>query len=179
MVELTLPILLSILQTVSLTVGVLYYIFIMRNNQRTRELALKAQETALETRQAQLFMQIYSIFQSSEWWMNYYSSLARQYDDYDDWVAKYGRDANPEAASRSAAVALYFEGIGVLVKKGLIDSNIVADLMQTPIIQYWDSIEDVILEMRDRTDNPAILEWVEYLYNEIKSILEKGNSQIT
>jgi hypothetical protein len=67
MVELTLPIMLQILQTAGIFVGIVYYITIMRNAQRTRqltlesqELARKAQEHMLETRQAQMFMQIYS-----------------------------------------------------------------------------------------------------------------------
>jgi len=59
MVEITLPIILQIVQTVALVVGIIYYLTIMRNQQRTRELTLKAQEHATETRQAQLFMQIY------------------------------------------------------------------------------------------------------------------------
>jgi hypothetical protein len=65
MVEITLPIVLQIVQTVGILVGIVYYITIMRSQQRTRELALesqeltrKAQEQTLETRQTQLFMQI-------------------------------------------------------------------------------------------------------------------------
>jgi uncharacterized membrane-anchored protein YhcB (DUF1043 family) len=50
---------LSTLQTIALVVGIAYYLFIMRNSQRNQELTLKAQEQALETRQTQLFMQIY------------------------------------------------------------------------------------------------------------------------
>jgi hypothetical protein len=50
MVEITYQMVLSPLQTVSLMVGVIYYIFIMRNSQ-------KNQQMQLETRQTQLFMQ--------------------------------------------------------------------------------------------------------------------------
>lgn len=63
MADITYQMVLSTIQTVSLVVGVIYYITIMRNSQRTRELTLesqelarKAQEHALETRQAQMFM---------------------------------------------------------------------------------------------------------------------------
>jgi hypothetical protein len=58
MVEITLPITLQIIQTLSLIIGIAYYLTIMRNSQKTRELTLNAQEQALETRQAQLFMQL-------------------------------------------------------------------------------------------------------------------------
>ena len=58
MVEITYQMMLSTLQTVGLLVGIAYYITIMRNAQKTRELTLKSQEHATETRQAQLSMQL-------------------------------------------------------------------------------------------------------------------------
>jgi uncharacterized membrane-anchored protein YhcB (DUF1043 family) len=66
MVEITLPIALQIIQTVSLVVGIIYYLIIMRNSQKTRELALNAQEQALETRQTQLFMDVYKSHTTKE-----------------------------------------------------------------------------------------------------------------
>jgi uncharacterized protein HemX len=61
MVEITYQMILSTLQTIALIVGIVYYLIIMRNTQKTRELSLraqeltlKAQEQAKETRQAQL-----------------------------------------------------------------------------------------------------------------------------
>ena len=78
MVEITLPLVLQIIQTVSLVVGIVYYLIIMRNSQRTRELTLrsqeltrKAQEQALETRQAQLFMQLYNRLNEGEFCESY------------------------------------------------------------------------------------------------------------
>jgi hypothetical protein len=37
MVEITLPIVLQIIQTVSISVGIIYYLFIMRNVQKSRQ----------------------------------------------------------------------------------------------------------------------------------------------
>ena len=42
MVEITSQMVLSTLQTIALIVGIAYYLTIMRNSQRTRELSLKA-----------------------------------------------------------------------------------------------------------------------------------------
>jgi hypothetical protein len=52
MVEFTLPIVLQIVQTGSLIEIIIYYLSIMRNQQRTRELSLKAQEEAEMNRRA-------------------------------------------------------------------------------------------------------------------------------
>ena len=57
MVEITLPIVLQIIQTVSLIIGIVYYISIMRNQQRTRELSLKAREEAEKARQRDMIIQ--------------------------------------------------------------------------------------------------------------------------
>ncbi len=51
---------------VSVTVAAVYYMFTLRINMKTQQLALKAQEQNLETRQAQLFMGIYDKFCSNE-----------------------------------------------------------------------------------------------------------------
>ena len=67
MVEVTLPIVLQMVQTIALIVGIIYYLTIMRNQQRTRELALKAQEHATETRQTQIFMQLRARSIISHW----------------------------------------------------------------------------------------------------------------
>ena len=59
MVEITLPIMLQIVQTVALLVGIIYYLFNMRNAQRN-------QKQAIETRQAQLFYGIYNRMSQSD-----------------------------------------------------------------------------------------------------------------
>ena len=52
--QVTFQTLFQFLQTVGILVGVYYYISTIRTNQRNQELTRKAQEQALETRQAQL-----------------------------------------------------------------------------------------------------------------------------
>jgi hypothetical protein len=58
--QVTFQTLFQFLQTVGILVGVFYYIMTIKANQRNQELTLKAQEQALETRQTQIFMQIYN-----------------------------------------------------------------------------------------------------------------------
>ena len=59
MVEITYQMVLSTLQTIALIVGIAYYLIIMRNSQRN-------QKIQVETRQAQLFMQIYDHYNDRE-----------------------------------------------------------------------------------------------------------------
>ena len=58
---------LSTLQTVGILVGIFYYIMTIRTNQRNQDIAIRNQELTLETRQAQLFMNIFNTFASKEY----------------------------------------------------------------------------------------------------------------
>ena len=55
--------------------GFSYYVLTVRNAQRTRDLTLKAQEQAVETRQLQLFMQLYEKTLAKENWAAYQEIL--------------------------------------------------------------------------------------------------------
>ena len=50
-----------ILTGLGLTASIVYYANILNNANKTRELQLKAQEHATETRQAQLYMQLFQV----------------------------------------------------------------------------------------------------------------------
>jgi hypothetical protein len=156
MVEITLPIMLQIVQTVGILVGIIYYITIMRNQQRTRELTLesqelarKAQEQALETRKVQLFMQIYQDMNSTE--------NLRIYSELSMWVR--------------------LNGVGLLVKDGHIDVGSVHDLMRQTILTQWEKWRDIIIRIREEYNMVGFCEGFEYLANEmVKEIERRGHS---
>jgi hypothetical protein len=160
------------LQTVGILVGVYYYIATIRTNQRNQQLQL-------ETRQAQLFMHIYSQFIGIEFRQNFNDVLLREWDDYDDYNEKYGRLTNPVAQAKSSSIGLFFEGMGILLKRGLLDIDIVGELMSSPIRIYWAKIRPIILEMRARMNDEEVMEYAEYLYDEVeKRSKRKGVSEI-
>jgi len=157
------------LQTVGILVGVFYYVMTIRANQRN-------QQMQLETRQAQLFMQIYSGFTDREMNRMQFEFQTWEWDDYDDWERKY--ESNVDALSLRATIGAYYEGMGVLIKRGLIDPNLVDDLMSTPILMYWRKFEPVIKEARRRSGYPQRAEYQEYLYNQIMAIAEKQHPEL-
>ena len=65
MAEITYQMVLSTLQTVALVVGIIYYITIMRNQQKTRELTLKAQEEVEKSRKRELILQRFQSYNLS------------------------------------------------------------------------------------------------------------------
>jgi len=52
--------LINLLALISIPIGVFYHIMTLNNTGKNQELTIKAQNHALETRQAQLFMNIYN-----------------------------------------------------------------------------------------------------------------------
>jgi len=177
---------LSTLQTVGLFVGIVYYLIIMRNSQRTRELTLqsqeltrKAQEQALETRQAQLFMYMYDHWSDPEF-INHWDEIQRwEWTDYDDFSERYGSEVNPERYISFSTIARFFEGVGVLVKRKLVDPTLVDDLMSGNVLRFWEKFGEPMIKIRQvRTDYPQYYEHVEYLYSVIKPIVESQHPEL-
>jgi hypothetical protein len=190
-VEITLPIILQFLQTAGILVGIIYYITIMRNQQRTRELtlesqelarkaqeqSLKAQEQALETRQAQLFMQLYNRYQEVEFWKNWWEIRSWEWDDPEDFWRKYGPENQMEYI-KWFSVSTVLEGIGVLIKRGYIDPYLVDDIMSLSSIGYWERFGEVILYGRKQYNWPQLWEYCEYLHDQIKQIAEQQHPEL-
>ena len=135
-------------------VASIYYTLTLRNQNRTR--------------QAQLFMQIYSVFSTPEFQDNITEIVSMKWNDYDEFMDKYGPKTDPKAWRAIGSVAGYFEGIGMLVNEKLIDISLVENLMSTHIIYYWEKFEFLSIRLRRDFNSPHLDAWKEYLYNEIK-----------
>jgi len=161
-----------VLTGLGLAASIVYYSNVLSN-------ANKTQQMQLETRQAQLFMPIYSTYHSEEYIKAFSEIMTWKYDSYDDYMAKYGLDVNPEAYMMYRKVFGYLEGLGVLVRRGLIDPSLVDDLMSGFIIGYWQKLEPYIVERRKRLNWPQVGEQIEYLYNQVKPIAERQRRELT
>ena len=159
-----------VLTGLGLTASVLYYTMVLRNSNKTRELQLRAQEQALETRQAALFTQIYNKFGEAEYAKNWSAVMQWEFKDYDDYRAKYSPQTNPEAVGQWGSVARFFHGVGVLVDRGLVDIQLVYDLMADLVIMAWEKMEVVTLSSRERIGSPDHGLAFENLYKKLKEM---------
>jgi len=81
----------------SISIAAFYYISTLRNTRRNQELTLRAQEQAVETRQAQLFMEMYRDFKRSDIQQAYNDIVfVWNWDNPEDFDEKYGRRNNCE-----------------------------------------------------------------------------------
>ena len=163
MVEITYQMVLSTLQTAGLLVGIVYYIMVLRNQQ-------KSQKHAEDTRQAQLFMNIYNELLTESEIM--YLLMDMEYDDFEDFERKYGRDNNPEANNMITKHMLLVEGVGVLVREGYVSVRLVALLTSGLVRIGWEKLRDYVYEMRKRSF-PRWSSEYEYLYNTLMEYAEK------
>ncbi|MFX0170255.1 MAG: hypothetical protein ACFE89_13015, partial [Candidatus Hodarchaeota archaeon] len=60
-------------------------------------------------------------------------------------------------------VAYFFEALGMLLYRKLIDEQMVWDTFQ--IKHRWEKIAPVVKELRKELNEPRYIEWFEYLYN--------------
>jgi hypothetical protein len=111
-------------------------------------------------RQTDLVMKLYSQFDNLEFQKVLREVLNRQAKDFHDYEEKYGW-------AEYTTVGLFFEGIGILLNRKLIDIELVDDMFTTDIKWTWKKMKDITLEARKVQNQPEILEWFEYLYNEM------------
>jgi hypothetical protein len=150
--------------------GFTYYVLTVQNTRKNQQLQL-------ETRQAQLFMQIFQEFSSVDNFRVMNDIQKMEWEDYDDFMRKYSGDVSQDAFAKRYSIQYRFDGIGLLVKEGLIDLERVHDLMWTFIANVWDKYGDINIKHREVHNNPTFMQGFEYLANELRKLrLEKGFS---
>jgi len=125
---------LATLQAVSYIIGSLgvfvaavYYVLNIQNNFRN-------QKQTLETRQAQLLMDLYRMASEREYftaWNTFQDNKGKSVDEL-----KKLHSNDPEFRLDVTKWVWYFEGLGVLVREGLIDIRLIA-LLMTGLIKQW------------------------------------------
>jgi hypothetical protein len=97
----------AVLAAAGVMIGVVYYILDMRHQRQVR--------------QTDIIMTLYSTFQSKEFQAELAKVMTAEFKDYDDAVKRYGWEFG-------FPVGLFFEGIGVLLHRKLVDISLVDDL---------------------------------------------------
>jgi hypothetical protein len=78
-----------------------------------------------------------------------------------------------EFFKRWFSMQVFFEGVGILVNRKLVDPTFVDDLMSGPIMLVWEKYESINMGIRERYGYPQWQEWQEYLTREIQNIVQR------
>jgi hypothetical protein len=142
----------AVVAAAGVLVGVVYYIQDIRHQSKVR--------------QTDLVIKLYATWGSTEFQKAYQMIMGLEYEDYADYVRRYGTNTEVKAAGNT--VNSFFEGVGVLVKRKLISIGLVDDLLEGTILFAWEKRKPIIEGGRKRLAHTQLWEWFEYLYNEMK-----------
>jgi len=145
----------AIVAAIGILVGVVYYVLDMRNQALLRK--------------TDLVMRLFSTFASIDHRTAGKKVIWIDYKDYDDYVKKYGAPNSEEPIPTAVDTVLYFyEEVGVLLSKKLIDINLVDQLFGYNIMLVGAKVMPILEEGRKRLNVPRFWLNFEYLYNEMK-----------
>jgi hypothetical protein len=137
----------------SVALAAIYYVFQIRHQAKMR--------------QTDLLMRLHSAFTSKETIDACLKYLSTEYKDYDDFVEKYGSPlAEGPVQSVFLMMGMFFEGVGVLLEKKLVDPDLIHKLFAVEML--WLKWKPLAEGLRKQTNEPRFAEWFEYLYNEMK-----------
>jgi len=113
------------------------------------------------TRQAQLFMQMYNRWRDDTKGMDYNLFFNTKLSGFDEWLEKYQSDENFRMVS--SALFEFYEGLGVIVKKGYMDIELVALMWAGITRKFYENIVEPIIEGAiQHWDQPRV--WSETVY---------------
>ncbi|UCE95747.1 MAG: hypothetical protein JSV51_08575 [Candidatus Bathyarchaeota archaeon] len=120
----------------------------------------------VRTRQTDLVIRLYSHFGSREFLEARKTVLDLEFKDFNEYTEKYGRFGRCESVSE---VCMFFEGIGVLLHRNLIDISLINELFSPISIKViWEKMKPVVEGWRNQFKEPETLGWFENLYKEMK-----------
>jgi hypothetical protein len=93
-----------------------------------------------------------------------------EYEDYADYLERYS--GKPEHITLKI-LGNYFEGIGILVYRKLVETDIVYDFWGDIIQSSWEKIEPLAAGMRKDSGDLNMFRFWEYLYHEMKKRKQK------
>jgi hypothetical protein len=154
MVEIDISTLSVVVAAASVLVGVIFALMQLRDFVRTR--------------QTDLVMRLYSAYGSREFQEAWVETLRLEFKDYNDYLRKYGATSEKPVYTSVNMVAAFFEGIGILLRRKLVNIDLVDDLFSSDIIITWQKMKPIVDGWRKHFNRPQISEWFEYLYNEME-----------
>src|SRR5512136_2619485 len=126
----------------SVTLAAIYYMWQIRHQTKVR--------------QTDLVMRLYSTFGSKEFQDAWTRIESTEFKNYDEYVKKCG-------LGDFAQCATFFEGIGVLLQKKLIDINLVDALFSEPLKHMYERMKPIIEGNREQFHDQRVFGNFEYL----------------
>ncbi len=159
-----------VLPILALTASILYYTLNLRT-------ANKNQKMQLETRQAQLFINVYNQTLNNQPNRDAHKLMSTwRWSNIDElWATLLESDKAEQNMDALLLIDAFYNGVSILIKEKLLHIRYV-ETMSFWIIAFWDLFCPYIDEVRAKTYPKLFIE-IEYLYNEFMKYYEKNPDQ--
>ncbi len=137
----------ALVAAVGVIVGVVFTVMELRNLVRQR--------------QTDLTMRLYQHFGTKEFMDSYWQVITSEGKDDSEYAKKHG-------GKEIFHVSVFFEGVGILLRRKLIDINMAADLFSESIKGIWEKNAAVLEGITEQCNLRGGFQWFEYLYNELQ-----------
>ena len=138
--------------------GLSYYVMTVRNQNKAR--------------QAQLLMNLYESYRSTESRRQSLEIQSWEWKDPNEFFEKYGQEVNPDAWALWEAKTSFFNGIGILLKRNLIDIELLDELLTSSVNRHWNILGMGIILAEWRKRLPERMQDQEWKYDSDYSLQE-------
>jgi len=138
-----------VIAAVTVVVGVIYSSLQLREQTRSRH--------------TDLVMRLYDKFSSDEFqdaWYRVRTSDIKKLTNVLDQPKELFQSMNQ--------VCLFFEGVGILLRRGITDVRMIDDLFGETVIRAWELMKTTVDGARQQLNDPEVYYCFEFLYDEMK-----------
>ena len=150
---------LTVLAPLAVTVGVIIVLLQLRNQQRLRQI--------------DTVMRLYSSFGQEAFLRRFERVTSWSFDTYET----YRENSTPDDQISLMVVGVFFENMGLLLKRRLAPLDLLDDLLSGPILLAWPKARPVWVGLRAEYNQPSWAEWFEFFYDAMVKRMAKLNKK--
>src|SRR3972149_2068852 len=143
----------------AVTVGVIIALLQLRNQNRLRQI--------------DTVMRLYSSFGQEAFLRHFERVTSWSYDTYE----AYRENSTPDDQISLMVVGVFFENMGLLLKRRLAPLALLDDLLSGPILLAWPKARPIWVGLRAQYNQPSWAEWFEFFYDAMVKRMAKPNTK--
>jgi hypothetical protein len=124
-------------------------------------------------RQEEITMRLYASFGEEGFQRHYQRVTGFDHATYDEYRAM----ATADDAVSLMVVCVFFESMGLLLKRELAPIELLDALLSGPVLQTWPKVRPIWVGLRAAHNQPSWAEWFEYLYEQMRRRMANMNGQ--
>jgi len=161
----SLEIIALVLTGLSISVSILYYASVLRNNTKAQHM--------------QVMLSIQRSRAQSGGTLRYVKALNMSWRDYDDFNEKYGFDNNPEVFAEWISYLTQFDDYGYMLKRSIVDLDFMFETCYPSIVKLWYKFRPVFMvrRLQDETNEREMF-WFQYIAEELERYAESKGIKV-